>query len=519
MKYQLRKFLSLITLAVFSSVQLISPLPASASTEEAIAALAKLEQKVSSVKLSNGLRVLLYRRGVAPVFAGVVITRVGGVDETPGHTGISHMLEHMAFKGTPLIGTKDYDREQELLAKVEEIIKNSDAGNKLTPEQNQQLAALNKQLEEIWIPNAFDLEFRKRGATGLNATTGKELTTYFVNFPRPAFEFWAWMESERMLKPVMRQFYKERDVIMEERRMRYDDSPEGKMYEAILMTAFQQHPYRYPVIGYETDINHLTAKATEEFQKSYYGAENIVVSIVGDVDPERDLPILEKYFGRIPRTPVPARTRLVEEPQTGDREVELRLHSSPQVAVAYHKPNYPHPDDAAFTMLEEILTGGSTSVLVKQLVEKSKKALSVSAFEGPGNAYPNLLMFHVVPRDPYGNKELVADLDKLIKEFAARGPTKEEMEIARRSVAMSYLGELRSNMSLATDLANSEILYNDWKTVIAWFKEAMLVQPEDVQRLCQQYILNSPRTIIRVEKAQDLRTTAKNTQSAKSEVH
>jgi len=290
---------------------------ATADVDETRTTLARLGESVRFTTLSNGIRVVMYRRGVAPVFAGAVGVRVGGSDEKPGYTGIAHMLEHMAFKGTSRIGTRDYGREKKLLAELERLVAEQDVDGVIPTAVRARWEEIHAELEKLWISEEFTRLFEERGASEMNATTDSELTRYFTNMPRGAFEFWCRLESERILDPAMRQFYRERDVVMEERRMRSDDSPGGRLYEKLLGITFLEHPYQNPVIGYARDISRLTASATQEFHRRYYVPGNIAISIVGDVNPERDLPILERYFGRIPPGPMPERPIAVEPPQDG----------------------------------------------------------------------------------------------------------------------------------------------------------------------------------------------------------
>lgn len=488
------RLLRVLIVLVFCVPQL-----AAASTEELRSALKRFNNEVVEHTLSNGLKVLLYRRGVAPIFAGVVVVGVGGVDEVPGHTGMSHLLEHMAFKGTEELGTNDYTKEKLLLDELEQLAKESNGAQNLTPEQQERWLEIQTELKTIWEPDALDRQYRKRGGVGLNATTAKELTTYFINFPTNAFEFWAWIESERILKPVMRQFYRERDVVMEERRMRYEDSPGGKLYEELLGVAYLAHPYRNPVIGYERDLNKLLASETLAFQRKYYVPENMVVAVVGDIDPETAIPVLEKFFGRIPVGKRPDKPSVVEPPQSGERTFKLALDAAPQLAVAYKKPNYPHPDDAPITVLEEIAAGSKISPLYKQLVQKERVAASVDVFEAPGNEYPNLVFFSITPRSPHSNIEVLGRFDRALENFLQQPPTAEQLEIAKRSIAMSFLGRMDGNMSLAQELARTQMQYGDWRVLTRWFEEAIAVSPEDVFAVGQRYFVRSNRTVGRVE--------------------
>jgi len=469
-----------------------------AGVDEGRTALANLAENVESHTLSNGVRVILYRRGIAPVFSGAVVLRVGGADEEIGNTGISHMLEHMAFKGTDTIGTRNFEREKVLLSKLEKVVGRLDAGDK--DEQLQtQLEEIHSELADIWISDGFTREYEKRGATGLNATTGKDLTRYFVSLPRTSFEFWAWIESERILNPVMRQFYQERDVVLEERRMRYENDPGGKLYELLLGTVYQSHPYRNPVIGYEHDLRRLTATQVDEFRKKYYVPGNIVVSVVGDIDPETDLQTLEKYFGRLPPGEMPPRPTMSEALQEGERIVHIEAAASPRLSLAYRKPNYPHPDDAAISVMLEVLAGGRTSPLYEELVRKRQVAAGVSHSEGPGQAYENLIFFSISPRSPHTNDEVLQAFDEVITEFKETSITSEQIERAKRSIAMSYLNSLRSSMSLALQFASLEILYDDWQVLSKWYEEVMATTADDLTRVANEYLNSSSRTVGRVE--------------------
>ncbi|MEZ4752883.1 MAG: pitrilysin family protein [Bdellovibrionota bacterium] len=477
------------------SLLILYPLSVLSDVRLSTNALKALENKVKQYTLDNGLRVILYKRDFAPVFAGVVSVRVGGVDEHPGNTGISHILEHMAFKGTTEIGTKNYSREKDLLNELEAIARASAGGTKFSAEQKIRWDQIQSELEEFWDTEAFTRHYRERGSSGLNATTSKELTSYFVNLPKNSFEFWAWMESERLYRPVMRQFYQERDVVMEERRMRYDDDPNGALYEQLLATAYLQHPYRYPVIGYPADISKVTATETAEFHKTFYSPERIVVSVVGDLEPETAIKTIKKYFGRLPKTSSPAFTQIKEEEQQSERSFVIRRDASPSLVVAYHKPNFPDPDDAAITLMLELLAGSSVSPVYDQLVKRKQIAASIEFDEGPGTAYPNLVMFFMAVKNPHSNKTLLKMFDREVEKFKMKGPTQQELDNAKRAIAVDYLVHLKSNMSLAKNFASSELIYNNWKALVDWYEEAMKVEIEDVTRVANKYLDSKSRTV------------------------
>lgn len=490
----LRRVLALcLLLQFFISSKLI------AQTDESSKALAVLRQNTKMRTLPNGLRVLMYQRGQAPVFSGIVMVRVGGVDEPEGQTGISHMFEHMAFKGTPEIGTTNYSEEKKLLNELEDVMGQQRFDGSLSADLMERQANLEAALSKLWKADDFVRQYRIRGAEDMNATTGKELTTYMSSMPKDSFEFWCQTESERLINPVLRQFYQERDVVMEERRMRYEDSPDGKLYELLLGSAFTVHPYRNPVIGYAHDIRGLTATMTEAFRRKYYVPSNTVVSVVGDISPEKDFPIIEKYFGRIAVGQDPPRLQVIEPEQQGQREIQLNTHAAPQAFIAYKKPNYPHPDDPALGVMSEMLAGTRSSPLHKELVQKRRIVTGIDYDESPGTAYPNLLIFYGVPREPHTNDDFIKGFDEVLQKFK-QGPVDANLlEIAKRSLAMDYLAGLQANMSLAENFASAELLHGGWAAVLDWYEKAMAVTASDVQNVAKGYLKPSTRTIGRVE--------------------
>ena len=485
-------FLSFIAICTVSSSN------CQAQIQETVEALKKLENKVQFTTLSNGIRVIIYPRPIAPIFSGVVAAHVGGTDEQLGQSGIAHMLEHMAFKGTPQVGTSNYNEEKDLLAKLE-VLAEKGKITQSDPSLSDEWKSTMEKLRKLWVTDQFTREYEKRGASGMNAYTTSEITAYFVNLPRNVFEFWCYMESERIAEPVMRQFYEERDVVMEERRMRYETDPEGKLYELLLSSVFRAHPYGKPVIGYDFDIKRLTASDIEKFHKKFYVPSQLVVSIAGDVQLDKDLPVLEKYFGRIKTGPTPERPHAVEPPQTGQREVVLNERGSPLTMIAYHKPVYPDPEDAIISVMAEIFAGSNLSPLYKNLVEQQRIAVSVGSSEAPGNAYPNALIFQLTPRTPNDNAAVIEAFDKTLKQFQDSWKDEELLEFAKRSVAMNYLGTLKSSQGLALALASDELLHNNWKASMEWFDSAMKVTAEQVRNAAKKYLSADNRTIARLE--------------------
>lgn len=484
--------------ALFVAAFVSAPLSRADADTRIAKILPTIAERVDERTLSNGLPVLFYRRGSAPIFSAVITVRVGGVDEKSGATGISHLLEHMAFKGTPSVGTRDYRRERPLLKKQERL-REIARDRALTEDERSELSQVEASLAEIWLPQQLDRELDRRGVVGLNATTSKEVTSYFLSLPRGAFEYWAWLESDRLVRPVMRLFYEERDVVLEERRMRYENDPEGKLYEQLLATAFTTHPYRQPVIGYEKDLLQLKASDLAAFHKQYYTAQRMSLALVGDVEPERDLPVIERYFGRLPSSTTQEDKRPQEPPQRQERRLELRLKAAPRLTIAYHKPAYPHPDDPPLSVLEELLAGGAVSPLYQQLVKQRGLATSVGVTEAPGSLDPNLIVFDVVPRSDIGNRPNLAAFDEVIETSIKNGVDPRAVELAKRTIAREFLDNLRSSSSIAETLSSSKTLYGDWRVMFRWFEETMAVKPEDVDRVARMYLQRSNRTIGTIE--------------------
>ena len=294
--------------------------------------VASFEKRTTVKTLSNGLTVLVLERPEAPVFSFFTHVDAGSVQDPMGKTGLAHMFEHMAFKGTDKIGTTDYPAEKEALAKVEAAYSAylGERDKRIGRDENKL-----KELEKAWKdaiaaaqkyvkPNEFGEIVEREGGEGMNANTSDDETNYFYSFPSNRLELWAYLESERFLHPVMREFYKERDVVVEERRMRTDSSPVGRLIEQFITASFQAHPYQRPTVGWASDLNSFSATDAQKFFDQYYIPSNMVVAVVGDVKASETMPIIEKYFGRLPTKPIPDERTTAEPAQNSERRVILR---------------------------------------------------------------------------------------------------------------------------------------------------------------------------------------------------
>lgn len=457
---------------------------------------------VHEVTLGNGMRFLLVRRPEAPVFHGVLTFRVGGVDDPKNASGLAHLFEHMAFKGTRAIGTRDWAREKPLLDRIEKV---GDEATRLEalgtdPARHKrlrdELASLHAELKTLLNPSEFMQTYSEAGGNGINATTSHDRTNYFVSLPSNRLELWMLMESERFRDPVLREFYVERDVVPEERRMRVDTNPGGLMWEALLAAAYTVHPYGTSVIGCMSDIQRLSMEEARTFYQTNYSPHNAFGVLVGDLDLAKTRELLERYFGRIPRRGDPVPIDAVEPPQRGERRVEVRFDAAPQLMMAFHKPRLPHPDDLLADLAGMILGDGQTSRLNRRLVLKDRIARNVGAGNGaPGDRYDNLFMITAQPLKGHTTAECEAAIDEEIARIAKEGISQEELDRARAQLEVSTLGAMDSNEGLARLIAQAELSCRDWREPWKYLQRVQTVQPADVQAFVAKYLVRDNRTV------------------------
>ena len=465
-----------------------------------------VKERVVEHTLENGLRLIIFERHNAPVASFVTLARVGAVDEKPGITGLAHLFEHMAFKGTDTIGTLDYEAELEAIGKVDAAYQALVEARQSAEDPDrvalleEAFAAAQKEASDFVQPE-FDRILQVHGGVGLNAGTSSDWTIYLVSLPSNKMELWAALESERFLKPVLREFYKERSVVQEERRLRTDSSPFGRFLEESAGGAFRAHPYGWPVVGHMSDLQSLTREDAREFFETYYVASNLIVGVVGDVDSKEVIETVEKYFGRLPKRPPPPRVRTVEPPQKGERIVYLEDPTNPIYAGFFHKPAASHPDDIIFDALVDILGSGRTSRLYKTLVKEKKVAVQVSAFSGqPGNRYPNLFGTYAIPAAGKTaddvETEILGEIERLKKEPV----TEEELNKVKTRSRASVIRGLSSNMGMARQLVFFEDITGDWRDLFHQVERIQEITPEDVQRVAQEYLIRKNRTTAKLVK-------------------
>jgi len=470
--------------------------------------LASFEKRTTTKKLANGLTIIICERHDAPVFSYATYVNTGSAQEVPGITGLAHMFEHMAFKGSDRLGSKDWEAEKAALAKVETAYAAYDKARRAETGRDEQAI---KDLEKSWrdamaaadnqmVNDEFSEIARRAGGVGMNAGTGSDETVYFFSMPSNRFELWAFLESERFRNPVFRQFYKERDVVFEERRMRTESSPFGRLIEQFLAVAFTAHPYGFPTVGWPSDLTSFTATDAEAFFRKYYVPSNIVISIVGDVNPAEAMPIIEKYFGGLPKAPAPEALRTVEPPQIGERVVTLREASQPVYLEGYHRPAVTHPDNATYDVISMLMSSGRTSRLYKSLVRDKKIAANAAGFNGfPGEKYPHLFAFFGITTPGHTPDEISAAIGQEIDNLKTADVPADELQSVKTRVRAGLIRQLDSNSGLAIQLAQYQTRYGDWRELFREVERIDKVTAADVRRVANDTFVANKRTIAKIE--------------------
>jgi len=470
-----------------------------------------IEKNLTVHKLPNGLTVLIYRRPVAPVFSFFTHVDVGGAQEVPGITGLAHMFEHMAFKGTSVIGTKDYAGEKQALAKVDEAYHAYDLARRRPggPDAAKLDAAkkawkdAQDAADKFIEKNEFSMIVDREGGVGMNASTNSDETVYFYSLPANKLELWAYLESSRFLDPVFREFYKERDVVMEERRLRTESTPNGRLFEQFIASAFLAHPYKQPVVGYMSDLQSFSMEDAQAFYKKYYVPANMTVALVGDVDPAEAVPLIDKYFGRLPAAPKPEPLRTVEPPQTAEKEVVLVDPAQPAYLEAYHRPEETSADDVVYDVIAQVLSTGRTSRMQRDMVRDKKIAVGVGVFAAfPGSKYPTLIAVQGIPAQGHTNDEIQTAIRAHLERIKTEPITDDELKIVKTRARASLVRSFDNNSGVARLLAGTQARYGDWHEIFEYVDRLDKVTKEDVMRVAKATFTATNRTVGRIENSE-----------------
>ncbi len=466
--------------------------------------VASFEKRITVKKLANGLTIIICERPEAPVFSFYTLVDAGSVQDPMDKTGLAHMFEHMAFKGTDTIGTTNYPAEKIALEKVE------DAYVLYIAERDKRVGrdeAKLKQLEKTWkdaiavadkyvVPNQFGKIIEQSGGQDLNASTDYDETTYHYSLPVNRLELWAYLESDRFLHPVLREFYKERNVVIEERRLRTDSNPIGRLLEQFNAAAFEAHPYHRPTVGWMSDLNSFSATDAKKFFDEYYRPANMVVAVAGDIKASQALPILEKYFGRLPAGHKPDEATTVEPPQNSERRVELLEKTQPLYLEGYHRPDYMSKDDAVYDAITDLMSEGRTSRLYRALVRDKRIASFSAGFSGlPGIKYPHLFAFYAFPLPGHTTQEVADAIHAEIERLKKEDISDDELKMIKTRAKANLIRGLADNEGLATELATYQTRYGDWRELFRSVDRIDKVTKADIRRVANETFNDTNRTV------------------------
>lgn len=398
--------------------------------------------------LKNGLKVIIFEDHKAPVAIFQIWYRVGSIDEPKGKTGLSHLFEHMAFKGTERYGSKE-------LSKI----------------------------------------VQKNGGID-NAYTTKDYTAYFQILPSDRIFLSIDLEADRMRNLLLREedLQYERSVVMEERRLRYEDDPEASLFEEVQLAAFKAHPYRWPVIGFMSDLKSITREDLLSYYRKFYTPGNAFIIVAGDVAPEGVLKKIKDAFEDISSENIPERHYTEEPEQRGEKRVYLKKEAEvPYILIAYHVPAFPHEDAPALEVLSAILTGKSGR-LYKYLISEKRLAARVDASYSGLNRFPYLFFFDGMPLQGQDIQELERGIYKVIEDIKNSPPRERELEKAKNQIEAAFIMEMDSVYSMARIIGTFELL-GGWSLKDKYLEAIRAVKPEDIQRVAKKYLIEDNRTV------------------------
>ena len=480
----------------------------------ALAPLMAQDIPITEHTLSNGMRVLLVERHDEPSIACGWVARVGSADERPGITGIAHLFEHMMFKGTKIIGTIDSKHDEGLNLKQDQVmveirkevdllrekLRRGEIGSIEDPRVRSShhqllldnLEELVKEQRSITVKDELNKIYKQFGATGINADTTQDRTFFHIEVPANKLELWAWLESDRILNAVFREFYSERSVVLEERRMRTDATPTGKLKETFNAMIWQAHPYSWPVIGWPSDITQVTRDQADYFFSTYYAANNISLVLVGDFNTGEALGLIEKYFCRIPANSRAKYSVTTLEPaQPAEQRLIASADATPGLMQAYKIIPAVHRDAAALEVLSSILSGRAGR-LYKELVIRKRVAVRVGA-EVSQQKFGGVFYVEGTPapgQTPEDVESLVnQELDRLKTELI----TEQELQKVKNQVQAATWARMESSNSLRDQLAEAES-YGTYKDFLEEPAKLQAISREDVRRVARQYLTTENRT-------------------------
>ena len=465
----------------------------------------ELQKKVGEFTLPNGLHFIVLERHESPVVSFHTWVNVGSVQDPARETGLAHMFEHLAFKGTETIGTRGWPEERKALDAIEEAYDRMEAeANKGIKADQMRVDMLRTQVR-IAVDNAQRLsasaDYRRileeNGAVDLNALASTGATEYSCSLPSNRTELWFLMESQRLLRPAFREFYRERELMMEEYRQRVERDPVARLLAELLSAAFKVHPYRNPSGGWPGDIPNLRRTQAQAFFERYYVPGNITVAIVGDVTAADAKHLAERYFGPMAARPMPLLAITQEPPQPGPKTVIIEMPGPPVALVGYKRPSQYDRDDLPLDLIQILLSQGRTGTLYNELVVEKHLALQAKAIAtNPDGRFPNLFVFLLAPAPGRTLEENRRALEDLLERFRSSAPDPLLLARARAQERASLIARMTSNRDLARRLALHSASHGDWRRLFTTLDDLSLVTPQDVQRAANRCFVATGRTTV-----------------------
>ncbi len=465
---------------------------------------AGFSEKVKTFTLKNGMKFFVYERHQIPTFAGMIMAKVGSVDERDGETGIAHFFEHLAFKGTPVIGTKNFAKEKILLEKIDKLGEELSSEYEKGPNADQEkikalredLKKLQKEHQEYVVKDEIDKIYSENGGEFLNASTSNDSTQYFVILPANRLELWFLIESERFKYPAFREFYSERDVVAEERRMFEDNDPTGYLWEEFFLVAITRHPYRHSVVGYMEDIQTYTKPKALRFFKTFYIPNNMQAAIVGDVNFEEVKLLAKKYFEDIPGGAEPPRMQLIEPGQKGERRFTVSFDAEPQLIIGFQTANITKKEDITLELIGMILSRGASSRLTRDLVNDKKLAVRIYASANyAGRRYPSLFVISANTRHPHTAQELENAIYEHLDRLETGPVTQPEIDKVINQAESGLFRGMNSNIFIAMRLLWGSVFENDADAEFKKVEALKQVTSEDIMNAAKKFFVPSKRTV------------------------
>lgn len=474
----------------------------------------EFEAKTRKYTLSNGIRVILFQNKVSPTVACYIKIGVGSANEPFDQAGTAHFLEHLLFKGTPVIGTTDFKKEKPYLDEIERLgneidllrlkIRDPVLDSKTIEKYKDEISKLSSKLkraesnaQKFVISEEDSKIYSLAGQIGYNAYTTEDVTNYQIKLPKNRLELWAYLESSRFIEPIFREYYQEREVIQEERRMRFDSNPKAKLYEMFNSEAFGFSPYGKPVIGFANNLPYLTLEDTKNYYYKYYTPARMVIAISGDIDFKETLGVVRKYFEKIPKRDEPRFPPISYALPDGRRTAVLDADSTPYMITGWSKPAVSDPDNPVYEILSRILAHGRSSRLFKKLVIQERIAQSVAAYSGvPAEKLENQFAVFTEPYNEKDYKKIYKMILKEVNDIKKNGVSEKEILRVKNMIFKELIDSLDSNAGMADTMSYYELLLHDYNYLFTYMEQVQRITSDDIKRVANKTFVEKNNTTV-----------------------